>query len=34
MFTEEQIEYLQSVQLITDEEIEKYRKNNQIISSN
>ena len=29
MFTEEQIEYLQSVRLITDEEIEKYRNNKQ-----
>ena len=34
MFTEQQIEYLQSARLITDEEIEEYRNNNQIISSN
>jgi uncharacterized protein involved in exopolysaccharide biosynthesis len=30
-FTEEQIEHLQSVGFITDEEIQKYRNNNQII---
>jgi hypothetical protein len=31
MFTEEQIDYLQSVGLINEEEIQKYRNNKQII---
>ena len=33
-FTNQQIQYLQSQKLISDEDIEKYRNNKQIISSN
>jgi hypothetical protein len=31
VFTEDQIQHLQSIGFITDEEIEEYRKNKQII---